>query len=420
MALAQLDAFSYCSMRAFLLVQERIGEQGDIMNRFQQGSLFKAKRKGCSDVWVFRWYDYSSGKRIYKKQIIGSVSQIRSRRNAEKAVVALRSSINVDFGTPQTICDLAAHYRVHELTQEKKSFSTIDNHRLLFKRYVEPRWGNHLLGAVRTMAVEEWLHSLPFAPSSKAKLKCVLSTLYHHAIRYEWLMFNPISRVRTSQMRVRDKDVLTPEEFQELVQQLTVRDRAMVLLIGSTGLRRSEMIALTWSDLNMRTMEVNVLRSCVRNRFGKTKTESSCRPVPLHSLVLNALLEWRAQSPYATDLDFLFPSVQFKGNKPLSPDSILEKSIRPALAKIGVVGKRIGWHSFRHSLATNLRSLGVDIKVAQELMRHSSCRTTLDVYTRAVDQQKREASLRVVEFMLPLEVQKASAPFRTLAQGAGT
>jgi hypothetical protein len=124
--------------------------------------------------------------------------------------------------------------------------------------------------------------------------------------------------------------------------------------------------------------------------------------------VLNALLEWRAKSPYSTDLDFLFPSVRFKGNKPLSPDSILEKSIRPALAQIGVVGRHIGWHSFRHSLATNLRSLGVDIKVAQELMRHSSCRTTLDVYTRAVDQQKREASLKVVELMLPLDLKKIS------------
>ncbi len=216
--------------------------------------------------------------------------------------------------------------------------------------------------------------------------------------------------MRTSQKRIQERDVLTSEEFQELVQQLSVRDRAMVLLIGSTGLRRSEMIALTWSDLNLRTMEVNVLRSCVRNRIGKTKTDASCRPVPLHPLVLNALLEWRQQSSYAADLDFLFPSVRFKGSKPLSPDSILEKSVRPALARIGVVGKRIGWHSFRHSLATNLRALGVDIKVAQELMRHSSCRTTLDVYTRAVDQQKREASLKVVELMLPLEVRKLQHP----------
>jgi hypothetical protein len=75
------------------------------------------------------------------------------------------------------------------------------------------------------------------------------------------------------------------------------------------------------------------------------------------------------------------------------------------------------WHSFRHSLATNLRSLGVDIKVAQELMRHSRCRTTLDVYTRAAGQQKREASLRVVGWMLPLDLQKSkhrSAPLMEL------
>jgi hypothetical protein len=75
------------------------------------------------------------------------------------------------------------------------------------------------------------------------------------------------------------------------------------------------------------------------NRIGKTKTEASCRPVPLHPIVLNALLEWRQQSSYATDLDFLFPSVRFQGAKPLSPDSILEKSVRPALARIGVAGK---------------------------------------------------------------------------------
>jgi site-specific recombinase XerD len=104
-----------------------------------------------------------------------------------------------------------------ELTRERKAFSTIDNHRLLFKRYIEPRWGHLRLGAIRTVEVEEWLHSLPLAPASKAKLKCVMAVLYNHAIRHEWLTFNPISRVRTSQKRLRDRDVLAPEEFQELV-----------------------------------------------------------------------------------------------------------------------------------------------------------------------------------------------------------
>ena len=129
-------------------------------------------------------------------------------------------------------------------------------------------------------------------------------------------------------------------------------------------------------------------------------------------------VESSKRSPYARDLDFLSPSVWHKGRKPLSPDSILEKSIRPALAKEGIVAKRIGWHSFRHSLATNLRSLGVDIKVAQ--MRHSSYRTTLDIYTRAVDHQKREASLKIIELILPREMGKFRHPSAPSAQLSAT
>jgi site-specific recombinase XerD len=116
--------------------------------------------------------------------------------------------------------------------------------------------------------------------------------------------------------------------------------------------------------------------------------------------VLAALLEWKKESGYRDSSDFLFASVRLNGQKPLSPDSILKKSIRPALVRAGIIGKQIGWHSFRHSLATKLRSMGVDLKVAQELMRHANSRTTLDIYTRGVSGRKREANDKVVE--LPL------------------
>jgi len=81
-----------------------------------------------------------------------------------------------------------------------------------------------------------------------------------------------------------------------------------------------------------------------------------------------------------------------------------------ALVQAGTEGKQIGWHSFRHSLGTNLRTLGVDIKVAQELLRHASSRTTLDIYIRAVSQQKRDANKKVVEMMLSREMKKFPHP----------
>lgn len=139
----------------------------------------------------------------------------------------------------------------------------------------------------------------------------------------------------------------------------------------------------------------------VQRWLGETKTECSRRPLPLHPLVLQVLLDWKKESLYTAESDFLFPSIRRNGTQPLSPDSLLKRSIRPALARAGIEGKVIGSHSFRHSLATNLRAMGVDIKVAQELLRHANSRTTLDIYTRAVSAQKRDATAQLVQILLP-------------------
>jgi site-specific recombinase XerD len=67
----------------------------------------------------------------------------------------------------------------------------------------------------------------------------------------------------------------------------------------------------------------------------------------------------------------------------------------------------------KQAVATNLRAIGVDVKVAQELLRHANSRTTLDFYTRAVSQQKRIANTKMMEMLLPQgmgNLQHPSAP----------
>jgi len=78
--------------------------------------------------------------------------------------------------------------------------------------------------------------------------------------------------------------------------------------------------------------------------------------------------------------------------------------------RAGVQGKVIGWHSFRHSLATNLRAAGVDFKTVQELLRHANSRITLDVYTHAVSATKREANDRVMQMVFDAGKARLSAP----------
>jgi site-specific recombinase XerD len=127
---------------------------------------------------------------------------------------------------------------------------------------------------VRTVDVELWLHTLTFAPGTRSKIRNIMSAVFNHAIRHEWMDRNPITKVRTSAKRLREPDELSPAEIASLLAKLNLRERAMVMLAGSTGLRRSGLVALTWSDIDLELMQVNVRRSCVRNHFGNTKNRS--------------------------------------------------------------------------------------------------------------------------------------------------
>lgn len=189
----------------------------------------------------------------------------------------------------------------------------------------------------QSVEVESWLRTLktvkgnPASPGTRTKIRNLLSTVFSHAIRYEWAARNPISPVRSSAKRLRTPDILTPGEFQALIAALSLRERVIVLLAGSTGLRRGELIGLRWSDVDLETRQANVTRSVWRNVEGETKTESSRKPVPLHPALVEELRQWRTISLYRSDDDFVFPSIAKNGGQPISPDMILKRHIRPAL-----------------------------------------------------------------------------------------
>jgi integrase len=90
------------------------------------------------------------------------------------------------------------------------------------------------------------------------------------------------------------------------------------------------------------------------------------------------------------------------------PDAILADYVRPLARKLGIQ-KRIGWHTFRRTFSTLLLANREDVKVVQELMRHSNPNITLQLYAQAVPQNLRKAQGKVVEMVrhAPLPMQEA-------------
>jgi integrase len=119
-------------------------------------------------------------------------------------------------------------------------------------------------------------------------------------------------------------------------------------------------------------------------------------------ILASELWAWKHDSPYGQSHDWLFASPHSQGKRPYWPDILLSRVIQPAAVRAGIQ-KHIGWHTFRHSFATLLMANGENIKVVQELMRHANCRCTLEIYSQARIQAKRDAQHRVVEMILPRE-----------------
>jgi len=369
------------------------------VEQFQNGCLHREARKNGPDVWVFRWRERSEGgTAVHRKQIIGTVEQYPTNRAAQVAVSRLRVTINKGAQS-NTVAALVAHYIENELSERSrkpKAHSTRAAYQVYLERWILPEWGVWKLAGVKAVAVEQWLDGLPMTNGSRAKIRNILSALFTHAMRHEWLDSNPIKLVRQSAKRERVPGVLDADEIRRLLAELKDPFFTMVFLAASTGLRVSELLALKWSDINFDAGEIRLKRGIWHQVPGELKTEASRKPVVLDSGLAAVLIAWREQSPYNQDGDWVFASTERHGKQPYWPEWAMRRHVRGAAVRAGIT-KRIGWHTFRHSYGTLLKANGEDVKTVQESLRHANSRITLDTYVQAVTPAKREAQHKVVE-----------------------
>ena len=335
--------------------------------RHQRGHLRCTKRKNGPSAWEFLWRENEpSGKRLRRMAVIGTIEQYPTEELALAAVNGLRVSINEICNRQRSRAilfgDLIDHYKQTELCDRSEWYSEATKviYAEFLKTWIRPHWARMNIRDVRTIVVENWLRQLcrkdgsPLANTTKTKIRSLMSVLFNHAIRYECLEQgkNPITLVRQSTARQKTPEVLDPKEIQDLLVHLESPYRVMVLLAATTGLRRSELFALKWDDIDFSNATLNVSRAIYNQVVGNCKTEGSSRPLPLDQSIAKTLWSWKEQSDYSKPDDWVFASPRKFGKMPYWPAILLRRIVRPAALRAGIT-KWIGW-AYLSTLVCNI------------------------------------------------------------------
>lgn len=198
---------------------------------------------------------------------------------------------------------------------------------------------------------------------------------------------------------------LSPEQVQQfLAATVGHRLEALFVLALATGMRRGELLALKWQDINFATGTLQVRRilthmpAKLNGKGGyveaEPKTEKSRRNIAIASFALEKLKQHRVRQleeklkagPAWTDNDLVFCST-VGGH--LHTSRILFAQFKGLLKKAGLPDIR--FHDLRHSSATMLLSIGVHPKVVQEILGHSQISMTMDIYSHVLPTMQQEA-----------------------------
>ena len=212
------------------------------------------------------------------------------------------------------------------------------------------------------------------------------------AVEEKLLFRNPADNCKLPSAKAREMQVLTPEEIQRLLIQAREDGCYELLLLElSTGLRRGEICALKWDDLNLKTGTLKVERQVHRVNgelvVSQPKTKASNRSIILPPPVLAVL---KAYKKSATT-QWMFPS-PVKEDSPQDPTAV-RKRLSTILKRAEC--KHIRFHDLRHTFATASLEHGMDVKTLSTIIGHVSSSTTLNIYAHVTDEMQRTAAAKI-------------------------
>jgi integrase len=218
----------------------------------------------------------------------------------------------------------------------------------------------------------------------------VLKRILGVAVDYGLIAENPVNFVARPRVERAEMKFLTPSQLRELIEATEPSWRLLIAMAGLCGLRKGEILALEWSDLDLEAMTVAITKSMRAGVTSSPKTRSSIGQIPLPETLSSYIAQRRRQ---AGGHKLVFCR---RDGRPLS-DSLPNRVLDRAL--IAAHLPSIRFHDLRHSWAVAHLRAGTDIKTLAALGRWSSPMTLLQVYAHVIPAIGGDAVRRFDEFV---------------------
>ena len=367
-------------------------------------------RKRSDGRWEGRYtagYDPVTGKRIIKNVLGKTQAEVKAKL---KAAVEQAQQVNVIRADDYTVASwLRTWYELYSKPNVRPS--TANYYHRSIEQHVIPRIGEIKLTQLTSRNIQKMYKDLlengrirevqrkknPGLSNATVRgIHMMMHNALDRAVKERLILRNPTEDCIIPKIEKQEMKILHPEDMSAYLKAAEQRNvLPMFYLELVSGVRKSELVALLWDDLDPERRTVSVSKqAAVRNgeiTVSRPKTETSVRRISIPQEAVELLIQEHEKHP---DNPYMFPSP--KTGEMYHPDSVvnLHKKI---LNDAGL--EHIRFHDLRHTFATMALQNGVDVKTVSAMLGHYDAGFTLRTYTHATRQAQDEAAEKMGSFM---------------------
>ena len=368
-------------------------------------------RKRSDGRWEGRYtagYDPETGKRITKNVLGKTQAEVK-----EKLSKAIEESKKLDIvrSDEYTVAEwLRLWYELYAKPNIRPT--TADSYRLGIEKHVIPRIGDIKLNKLTSREIQKMYKDLQengrLRKSQKSKqpglsnstvrgIHMMLHNALDRAVKERLILRNPTEDCIIPKIQKQEMKILLPEDMKTYLEAANKRGvLPMFYLELVSGVRKGELVALLWDDLDIEQRTISVSKQALSRPGGeivvnRPKTENSIRAISIPQEAVDLLVEEHQKHP---DNPYMFPSP--KTGEMYYPDSVVNLH-KKLLQDAGL--EHIRFHDLRHTFATIALQNGVDVKTVSSMLGHYDAGFTLRTYTHATRQMQEQAAEKMGNFM---------------------